>query len=268
VAWTLINVPLVLSTIQHNIFEERWFDWRNYEIAVSYLLAGQSPYDPTWTSGTPFLYSPLLAWLMVPIVPLGFAGSVALHVGALALLRDRWLIAAVAVSWPWWTDLTAGNLFGLVFVLGLLALRENRWAEYGYLVACLLMPRPLQMPLAAWLLWRRPYLRGPTVVIALGSLILVVGTGLAQEWAEFLVTATAPMYGMNSYSPTRSLGMLWLVIAAPFAAYSFWRGWIGLAGILVSPYLIPSYFLAFFWDWKRPSTAWRSRRGAGRNAPS
>jgi hypothetical protein len=232
------------------LIEDPWFDWHNYEIAVGNLLSGQPLYDPGWTNGTPWLYSPLLAWLLVPVVPFGFAASVAIHGAALAALRDRWLIAAVAVSWPWWTDVTAGNLFGVVFVLGYLAIRGEKWAEYGYLAACLLMPRPLQFPLAAWLLWKRPPLRLPALALTAGTLGLLLLTGRGFEWGGFLATSAGPLYATPnySYSPTQWFGISWLLISAPIAAFALWRGWVGLSGLIVSPYLIPSYFLVFFWD--------------------
>ncbi len=50
----------------------------------------------------------------------------------------------------------AGNTFTFVVVAAAFALRGSRFGALAFLALTALMPRPVQIPLALWLLWTRP----------------------------------------------------------------------------------------------------------------
>src|SRR5574338_427137 len=177
-AWTLLNLYPVVTTVYDN-----WTsippmpDWQTYGLNAARILTGQDIYAPP----RPFTYSPVMAALLTPFV-LFYPVWAALHVAALALLRNRWMIAVVLVSWSFWTDLAAGNLFTFVVVAAVCAVRGERWAEWAYLAACLMMPRPVQLPLLLFLLWHRPHLRLGFMALFVVHTALVLASGQAWGW--------------------------------------------------------------------------------------
>jgi hypothetical protein len=194
-----------------------------------------------------YRYSPLLAWLMGPIAALGLEVWRLLHLAALAVLP--WRIAAIALlAWPFWEDVWSGNVMTFAAVSGSLALRGNRWGAGGFLVLALLVPRPLMLPMIAWIWWRHPRWRlaGVAIVAIVGAATLA--SGQAGEWvASASQGADAIGYSMN-LSPSRFFGPGWLVVGVPLGAWLTLRGHLGFAALAVSPYVLPYYLLTLLWE--------------------
>ena len=213
-------------------------DWQLWATLPGKLARGDLYGEPH-----PFVWSPVAAWLLVVVVQLGYWAWFALHLAVVPLLRDRWLIAFTLASWPFWHDAAEGNAFVFVFVSGALALRGSRAAALVYLVLLVLMPRPVQAPLGAWLLWRMADLRLPFAALFVSHAGVVLASGYALAWFEAvrLYGSTGAM--MNTIGPPRWFGPAWLAIGIPLGAWLWWRGRLGLAGIAISPYWIPGYLL-------------------------
>ena len=48
--------------------------------------------------------------------------------------------------------------------------------------------------------------------------------------------------------PTALIGLWWLLLGVPLGAWLFWRGRVGLAGLAISPYLLPYYLMMALLD--------------------
>ena len=214
-------------------------DWQLWQTLPTKLARGDL-YGPPLG---PFVWSPVAAWLLVGVVQVGYWIWFGMHLAAVGLLRDRWLIAFTLASWPFWHDAAEGNTFGFVFVAGVLALRGSRAVGLVYLALLLLMPRPVQVPLAAWLLWRVSGLRLPFAVLFAGHAVAVVASGYASAWFEAVQTYGSTGAMLNTIGPPRWLGPAWLAVGIPLGAWLWWRGRLGLAGLAISPYWLPGYLL-------------------------
>lgn len=242
------------------------FDWFVWEEAVARLADG-TLYESHGDYA--FVWSPIAAWLLALIVPLGVQVWQVAHVAALALLRDWRLIALALFTLPFWIDTMIGNTVVFVAVAGVLALRGSRWGSLVYLALCLLMPRPLQLPLALWILWRQPDTRRWFAAMAVASIMLVAWSGYGPAWVEDLTSFAGGglLTSPANLGPTRILGSLWLVISVPLAAWLTIKGRLGLAGLAISPYVLPMYPLVLLWEWVEPSsTSGSARVGHGSNA--
>lgn len=94
-------------------------DWGIFESAAESIVAGTDPYvelDPT--AHLAFRWSPIAAFLLVPITRLPFALGALLHAAALTLLPERRVALLVAVSWPFALDLLDGGVMIFVAVAG------------------------------------------------------------------------------------------------------------------------------------------------------
>lgn len=192
-------------------------------------------------SEIPYNWSPLLAPVMAVVPLIGFWTWAALHGLALLLLRNWPIIGLVLVSAPFWSDVAGANAFTFVFVTGFLAIRGSRWAALAYLALCLLMPRPVALPLALWLLWHRPELRAPFAAMFTVNVIGVLATGYAADWAATtLPYAAAPM---SDIGPTAVFGLAWMVIGVPLAAWLTWKGQVGWAGLAITPFVLTNYLI-------------------------
>ncbi len=209
-------------------------DWNVFVAA-----AGGHPFDVAgWR------WSPVAAWLFVPLAQIGLVAWQALHVAALALLPGWRLRALVLVSWPFWYDLAAGNLVTFVAVAAYWMLRRSTAGTLATLVLALLIPRPFMLVLAAWALWDQPRWRVPFLGLLTANLALLGLSGEGPAWAARLMESAAELPGHPSnIGPTRLFGMAWLIVAAPLSALAWLRGWIGVAALLVMPYLFPYYLL-------------------------
>lgn len=230
-----LNVVLLLYTVPAVPVPDDWRLWSRMPSAIAegsiYLREG----------GLPFVWSPLMAPVMAVVVAVGFWPWALAHVAVIGLLRDWRLIALVLLSAGFWTDVASANTFTFIFVAGVLAIRGNRWASIAYLALFLLMPRPVQLPLAAWIVWKMPELRWPAFALFAIHLAAVLITGYAQEWLLAMV-----LYGYSpawNVGPTAIFGMGWFLVGAPLAGALTLAGRVGWAGLAITPYLIPIYLL-------------------------
>src|SRR5437773_1431150 len=102
-------------------------------------------------------------------------------------LPDRRLALLTLVSWPFWFDFATGNVMVGVLLLAVYALRGSRLAALGFLAMTLLVPRPLMLPVAAWLLWKRPDLRWSALALLVAHSVGVLAVGWGGEWLGRLV---------------------------------------------------------------------------------
>ena len=215
------------------------YDWRVFTEAAALIAAGGDPYQALgpW----PFRWSPAAAWLFVPITGFGLWPWRLLHLAALALLPRR-VAVIVGLSFPFWFDVLLGNILAFAFVLAWRALAGSRWAALSFLALAILVPRPLMLPVAAWLLWHRAELRVPFAALFGGHALYVLASGLGPAWASVLMsTATTEL---PSFSGPTLLGPLWVGLAALAAALFTIRGRLGWASLAASPYWLP-YYLVF-----------------------
>lgn len=134
------------------------------------------------------------------------------------------------------------------------ALRGSRFAVFAYFAMTLLMPRPLMVPLAAWILWKRPGWRLPFAAMFLVHAGLVLWTGLGDEWLPMLMTTGDEMLNHRwNIGPSAIVGALWLPIGLALGAWLLRHGRIGLASLAVSPYILPYYYLFVVLDLPRLS---------------
>jgi hypothetical protein len=226
---------------------------------VSIMLAGypgadfrayQAASERVWTGGLyvhegdyNFRYSPVAAYLFTALRPVDAAVWRLLHVVA-ALALPTWpMRVLVLASWPFFFDVQLGNLLTFILLVGAYALRGNRLATLTFLALTLLAPRPLVLPLAGWLLWRQPGVRWPFVAMFTVHAGLVLLSGWGDEWISKLLASTDEIESAFNVGPTALIGPWWFLVGIPFGAWLFWRGWVGLAGLAVTPYVLPYYLM-------------------------
>lgn len=189
----------------------------------------------------PMVWSPVMGWVMSAVVlSLGFWPWAVLHVAVVGLLRDPLLIVLTLVSWAFWMDVASANTYIFVFVSGALAVGGSRLASLAYLLLCLLMPRPVQLPLAMWLLLKQPDLRLPFVFLAAVHAATVLLSGYAADWVGAMASYAANPVDIG---PGHWIGAWWLLLGVPMAAVLLTKGHHGWAGLALSPYLLPQYLL-------------------------
>lgn len=208
------------------------------------ITSGENPYvspDPTQYA---WRWSPLLAYGFAWIAPIGVLGWSLLHFAALGTLRDWRLIGLFMIAWPFWWDLDVGNVMTFIAIAGVLALRGSFAAQLVFLSMAVSMPRPLMLPLLAWLLWNEPRTRLPFAVILVGHTLAVLLTGWGDEWIDVLLSSAGDHYEhVWNLAPSRWIGSAWIPVAAALAGWLTWKGRIGLASVVVSPYILPQYLL-------------------------
>jgi hypothetical protein len=237
---------LVSLSILNILMADTWgFDWEIYRQAAESIAAGRSPYFiVSEHSLATFRWSPVAAWLLLPLTSLGIGVWIALHGLALSLIGNWRLAALVGVSWPFWRDVIDGGIMIFVAVLALHAFRGNRWAGMAFLGMTLLVPRPLMLPLAVWLLWHRPEWRIGFALAFCAHALGVVATGWHVEWVRTLAGTAATEYHLSlNLSPSRWIGPAVLVIGVPLATWLTWKGRVGWAALAISPYILPPYLL-------------------------
>lgn len=219
-AWFSVGLPgndwSFLTVDPADAYSNGWYKW-SYPMAV------------LWAYG---------------IAPLGYGLWTALHVAAVATL-PRQVAVVVLLTFPFWLDVGSGNVMAFCFVLAWHALDGKRWAVVGFCIAACFMPRPLMLPVLAYLFLRRTDAR---VAFAWGTAVVVV-TGLAtaqlDDWLRNL--AGAPAHEVSAvwdFGPSRFLGYAWAPIGLVLGVYLTWKGRLGLASLAISPYLI-HYYLMF-----------------------
>ena len=213
-------------------------DWLVLGRVGDLWAAGANPYAEEL-----FRWNPLMApvvWALTGAVP--FALWTALHVVALFLLPRRVAVIAL-LTWPFWFDLSVGNMLVFVFVTAWWAYHGNKVGGVVFMALAVLMPRPLMLPLLVWMLWRQPWSRLPFLVIAgvIGTLTLL--TGYADDFAERLLASGSEADYVLNLAPSRWIGPLWFPVALGLGAWLTWKGRIGWAAVAIQPYLIPNYLL-------------------------
>ena len=132
------------------------------------------------------------------------------------------------------------------------ALRGNSFATGAYLALSVLVPRPLMLPVLAWLLWKRRSARLWFLAIS----VLVVGLALVSgQWAgwvdRMIITGRDELSTVWNIGPSRLLDLLWIPLGLSLAIGLAWKGWLGMASIVISPYLFPYYMLMGLLDTPR-----------------
>jgi hypothetical protein len=228
------------------------FDWENFVEAAARLNEGtlyeiEYPYAFRW--------SPVAAWLLGFITLMPLWAWQALHVAVLPLLRSWWLVAACLVTYPFWFDIQTGNIMIFVTVAGFWALRGSPLATALFLGLTVLVPRPLMLPLAIWILWSRPAWRLPFGLFLIGHAVVVAAGGHLGPWIGSLLTVAPELTSDFNYGPSRFIGVLWVPIGVLLAAWLMRRRRLGLAGLAISPYWLPYYFLMLIMEAVKPNPA-------------
>lgn len=217
----------------------RPFDWDNYVEAARRFPLGML-YD--WDYPYSYHYAPQLAPILGLLSVVGITAWRAAHFVALALLPSRRLGLLLLVSYPFWFDVTTGNLLVFVLLAAAWAYRGNGVATVIYLALCVVVPRPLMLPLLAWILWQRPVWRLPFAGIVAAGILTALPTGYLLEWiGSFVRSGAQDIANDFNLSPSRFIGAAWLAIGVPLAAWLTIRGRLGWASMAISPYLLPYY---------------------------
>jgi len=218
-------------------------DFQEYAAALERFIAG----DPLYVSWSKWRYSPVALLTMAPFISLGLAAWTTFHLLAVLLIRPWRLALLFGLSWPFWVDVVAGNTVTFVAVAGIVAMRGSRAAAYTYWWLTLVIPRPVQVPLAVYLAWKRPELRLGFIILTAVNLVLLLVVGQGAEWISYILARGAENTDAAfNIHPAADLGMLWLVIGLPAAVILTWRGFPGQAGVVVSPSLLSQYLLMAF----------------------
>lgn len=215
-------------------------DWHHFVEAGRRVHDG-GLYEITFDYG--YRYSPVLAIAFGVVSPIGELVWRLLHVAAVFALPTWPMRLVTLVSWPFWFDVEAGNVLVFVLLAGAWALRGNRAAIGAFLVMAILMPRPLMLPIVAWLLWRHPGSRVPFLGIFVVHALAVWATGWGAEWVGVLLDSTDEVASALNVGPSRFVGLAWAVVALPIAAWLTWRGRLGWASLLAAPYWLPYYLI-------------------------
>lgn len=233
-----------------------------------YLAAAAAAPNPY--SVETFRWSPVAAWALMAIVPLGLTAWRLAQVAAVFTLRDWRVIALVLLSAPFWMDVTSGQAMTFVAVAAWHAVRGGRIGTWLFLAFALLMPRPLMLPVLIWLLWRRPELRLGFVLLLVVHSVAVVASGLGLDWVARLLQSGSELRHVNNLAPSRWIGAAWVPIGLALAGWLTLRGRLGLASLAASPYLFPYYLLMAILEFlprnvlrAQPSPSARARGGTG-----
>ena len=238
--WT-INGILLAVTLAAFLYADVAFDWRVIFSQLGPRIENGTLYE--WDAVWAYRYSPVLAYGFAAIAWIGPVAWLGLHFAVLPLLGKRLGLITLA-SFPFWSDVYNGNVMVFVFVVAILALRGNRWAQVAFLALTLLIPRPLMLPVAAWLLWRHRALWIPFAGIFVAHALLVLWTGYGDEWIGSLLSRGADDLGARvDFGPGQLIGAWWVPIGLALAGWFTWRGRLGLASIFASPYWLPPYLL-------------------------
>ena len=251
VGLALANVFYTAFTIIELIAYPPPVDWNLFVTAADRISHGVDPYGFA-VAGEAYRWSPVAAWIFVPISWLGPLLWRILHVAAALALPDRRLALLTLVSWPFWFDFATGNVMVGVLLLSVYALRGSRLAALGFLAMTLLVPRPLMLPVAAWLLWKRPDLRWPALALFVAHSVGVLAVGWGGEWLARLVETPTTQLGIPfDVGPSRLIGSLWVPIGLALAAWFTLRGRLGFASLVASPYWLPYYLMMPFLEIRR-----------------
>ena len=240
-------VGLATIVIDH----QRAFDWDNYVEAARRFPLG-TMYD--WQYPYGYHYAPQLAPVLGVLSGAGITIWRLAHFAALALLPSRKLALLLLVSYPFWADVNTGNLMIFVLLAAAWAYRGNSVATGAYLVLCVLIPRPIMLPLLAWLLWQRPAWREPFLGMVALTLLTAIPTGYLPDWiGSFLSSGVKDVANDFNLSPSRFVGAAWMIVGVPLGIGLTWRGRLGWASMAISPYLLPYWVQILGLELVRPA---------------
>lgn len=200
-----------------------------------------------------YRWSPLLLGPLTLLTSLPFGAWVALHLLA-AIALPTWPLRVIAlISWPFWQDVSTGNVMIFIVLAGAWAVRGNRFCQVLFLVLALLVPRPLMVPVVVWLLWKQPWLRTTTMwlVLLIAGLTVVLDSRWS-DWIGVLITSGSDIDNPYNIGPSAWVGVLWVPIGLVLAAWLTMVGRVGLASVAASPYLLPYYLLMLLLDMDPP----------------
>lgn len=230
-----LNLGLILYSVRLGPHNTDWSLWS----ALPNAVMNGTIYDQI--ADIRFVWSPMAAWIMAGAATIGYWPWAGLHFGALWWLRwNPALVALAAVSWGFWVDVANGGVMTFVFVAGALALRGSRRGALVYLAFSILIPRPIHLPLAIWLVWNRPETRVPAAAMAAVSAAVTIGSRYAEPWIGAVVAQTDAGFNLG---PSQFIGLWWLVIGVPLGVLLLYRGYVGWSGVVMSPYVMPYYLL-------------------------
>ena len=241
----MLGLNLALAAGTQLPMMDQPYDWHYFQFVADAAARGQDVYGVLQPDSTlPWLrWSPIAAYLMIPVFAAGIWVWRAVDVATVFALRDWKMIAITLTCLPFWLDLRLGNIVTICFVAAALAVRGGKIATPLYLGLCLLVPRPLMAPVAVWLLWKRPEWRIPFLVAALAEIAAVAAMGYLPDWWHVLTSSTGEIGNSVNLAPSRLIGEAWMLAGLPLAAWLTWRGRLGLASLAASPYWLPYYLL-------------------------
>lgn len=235
----VVNLVGLYANLQAFLHADIGFDWVIFERAGRDVF-GSGLYDGL--TGRTFRYSPLVALFFAAITPLGYIGWTVMHFAALLTL-PRKIALLVLVTFPFWNDVYNGNTMTFVFVAAYLAYTGSRWGTVAFLVLCLLIPRPLMLPLLGYTLWtRREYVLPFAAMFAVHA-VAVWLTGWGPEWIGNLTRDAQPLDSRGTFGPSLILGWLYVPIGLALAAWLTLKGRLGLASVVAQPYWLSHYFI-------------------------
>lgn len=238
--WGIAFLPRMWPDLLWAIDGRDATDFEIFAGAARLAWAGGNPYDVETCWGCAYRYSPVFAYLFAPFAILGSTAWMFLHVGALLALPLR-IAKVFPFLWPFWWDVGVGSNLIFVVVLSYHALKGRTWAIAAVLALSLLAPRPLMLPVVAWLLWQHPRTQLPFISGAIASVGLAYGTGHLASWVDILRSSGSEVFMAFNVGPSAVIGGWWPLIGIPLALILTRRGHLGLASLMASPYWIPYY---------------------------
>jgi hypothetical protein len=227
-----------------------WQEWRTAADWMIYPALADAVTDGTLyvrleaTDGTvaSWRYSPVAAKILA-VVAADRVWWLLAHIAACCLMPPR-LALITLLSWPFWVDTAFGDVFVFVMVAAVVAMRGNRLGVLAYYALTLLMPRPLQLPLLLWLLWKEPWSRPWFAIGFAGHAVLVLVSGYAGQWMERLIASWPddPYMPLN-FGPTQFVGYWWFLASVPLAVWLWSVRKPAAAGLVLSPYILGQYWL-------------------------
>jgi hypothetical protein len=236
-----VDVYLVARSIDELLAGAVAVDWVQY-VEAAKRVGKPELYEISATYA--YRYSPLLALLFGPLSLIGTVGWRLLHVAAAFALPTWPMRIATLASWPFWYDLSTGNVLVFILLAAAWGLRGSAVGAASFLALALLIPRPLMVPLVVWILWKKPEWRMPFVVGLGVEVVAVIAIGSAADWIRTLIAASEDAGLPSNVGPNRFIGTAaWMLIGVPLAAWLTWKGRIGFASLAASPYWLPYYLI-------------------------
>jgi hypothetical protein len=130
----LFNLSCTFFTVREMVTSDTAADWH---VLTSVAQVGMAPH--LYSTGL-YQWSPLLVPVIQALAPLGVGIWRLLHVAG-ALAMPTWPMRLVVLaSWPFWFDLSVGNVLTFVLLTAAWAVRGSTLAGMTYLGLTLLIP--------------------------------------------------------------------------------------------------------------------------------